>query len=91
MIFAPFALLTVFAAYLGWRMGKPMGETEIINHYADAYVRDHGGVLTDCLARPSDISGARIVIACENGSQSVRYTVGPRGGLIDTNVTESDA
>ena len=59
-----------------------MSETEIINFYADRYVSQLGGAVTDCVARPSTIDGARMEITCRKPDQGVTYVVGPRGGLI---------
>jgi len=84
MLFLPFAALGALAGYVGWQMGKPVSETEIINHFAADYVAATGGAETDCIATPSDVPAARMEITCTGpDGAGLRYVAGPRGGLID--------
>lgn len=61
-----------------------LSETDVINHYAARYVTEHGGVLTDCVARPGGMRGVWITVECisENSLVSVRYPVDRRGRLV---------
>jgi len=83
MLFTPFALLVVLAGWFGWRMGVPLTETQIIEFYVPTYVRDFGGIATDCQAIPSDVPGARMEISCSGSVGAVTYVVGPRGRLLE--------
>ena len=82
VLFLPFLGLVFLAAWLGWKLGRPMSETEIINFYADRYVSEMGGVATECVARPSGVEGARMEITCRKAEEGILFIVGPRGGLI---------
>ena len=81
--FAPFAALVVLAGWFGWQMGKPMSETQIITFYAEQYVAETGGAMTECAAIPSDVKGARMEIICG----AIRYVVGERGELMSREET----
>lgn len=73
------------AAILGWRMGQPVTETDIISRYAADYVETHGAgaKLTDCVATPGT-GDVRLVVRCSHpdGRRAV-YPAGPRGELLE--------
>jgi len=84
MLFAPFALLVVLAGWFGWRMGVPVTETQIIEYYVGLYVREFGGVASECQAVPSDLPDVRLEVICAGADETLRFLVGPRGGLVET-------
>ncbi|MBS1304220.1 hypothetical protein [Loktanella sp. SALINAS62] len=84
LLFVPLAALTVAVGYLGYRMGQPVSETDIITRYAARYLSDapDGAALTDCLATPG-VGDVRLTVICTHASgQSFIYPAGPRGGLV---------
>lgn len=64
-LFLPVAALTVFAGYLGLRMGQPPSEGEIIERSAALYLSraPDGARATDCVGRPGE-PPVRIVVTC---------------------------
>jgi len=84
-MFAPLGALIVLAGYLGYRLGQPVSETEIITHFAAIYVAEAGAgaAMTDCLAVAGQQDGVRLVVVCEHpGGEVYRYPAGPRGQLV---------
>ncbi|WP_341366738.1 hypothetical protein [Yoonia sp. BS5-3] len=84
-LFLPIAALAAFAAYLGLRAGQIPSETEIINHYAAAYMASapEGAEATDCAAAPHPDKAIRMVISCTHQSGLITtYFVGPRGAAL---------
>ena len=86
-LFSPLVGLILLAGVLGYRLGRPVSETAIINSYADRYVAEYGGSRTDCLARPGGTAAVRLSVECRSPSGGlVIYAVCARGGLISVNV-----
>ena len=88
--FLPFSIMLVYAGYLGLRAGQIPGETEIINHYASAYLASapDGAQLTDCSAKPHPSDAIRMIVHCAHESGAVAtFFVGPRGREISPDVT----
>ncbi len=87
LIVLPIAGLVAFAGILGFRVGQPVTETDIINRYAAEYVAEFGAgaVLTDCLAT-AGTGNVRLVVRCQHpdGREAI-YPAGPRGGLLEMN------
>ena len=84
-VFAPFAALVAFAAYLGLRAGQIPSDTEIVNRYVTSYmaVAPDGAVPADCSARSHVSETVRMVIECVHPSGVVTtYVVGPRGEAL---------
>ena len=83
MWFAPFAGVVVLAGILGFQMGQPVGETEIIEAVAQRYVTDFNGELTDCHATSGETDGVRLLITCrKSDGRKVQYSVGERGRIL---------
>ncbi len=84
VIMMPVAGLAGLAAILGFRMGQPMTETEIINRYAAEYVETFGGeaMLTDCIATAGK-GTVRLIVQCTHadGRRAV-FPAGNRGELL---------
>ncbi|MEL6682967.1 MAG: hypothetical protein AAFQ09_10015 [Pseudomonadota bacterium] len=83
--FLPFVILLIYAGYLGLRAGQIPSETEIINHYAAAYLASapDGAAATDCAAAPHPDDAIRMVISCTHESGLITtYFVGPRGQTV---------
>ena len=77
----PVAVLTLVGALLAFRQGwivAHMTETDVINRYADRYVRDHGGRASECHAVPGSRAGVWIEVRCDG----VRYPVDRAGRLV---------
>ena len=91
--FAPVGLLTVFAGYMGYRMGQPLNESDVIVHWAQHYVDTvQGAVATDCAARPDARGHVWIVLTCADPRgerDAVVYQIATNGGLVGT--TRQDA
>ena len=66
LLFLPFAAFVALSGYLGWQMGQPMSETEIINRYAQIYVSNagDGALVSDCYATPNTRPEVRLVVRC---------------------------
>ena len=82
--FLPVAALTVAAGYLGWRLGQPVSESEIIGRWAARYLAEapEGARATDCLAR-AGTGAVRLTVVCRHpGGATFVYPAGPRGGLV---------
>ena len=82
--FLPVAALTVAAAYLGWRLGQPVSESEIIARWAARYLAEapEGARASDCLAR-AGTGAVRLTVVCRHpGGAVFVYPAGPRGGLV---------
>jgi len=86
MWFAPVGLLTVFAGYVGYRLGQPLSEGDVIVHWAQHYVETtKGSAVTDCAARPDARGHVWLVLTCvdpSSDSAPVIYEIGPHGGLV---------
>ena len=83
--FLPVAALVSFAGYLGLRSGDLPSDTDIINHYAAAYLAmaPEGALATDCAATPHADPAVRLVVSCSNSSGlTTTYFVGPRGEAL---------
>ena len=83
-IITPIAALAVVAAYVGWRMGQPVTEAQIIAKFAAHYVAEQGGgaKVTDCTATPDPRSDLRLVVRCSDPAGVIHtYYSGPRGEL----------
>ena len=81
----PVAALTVAAGYLGWRLGQPVTESEIIERFAARYLSQApaGAARTDCLARAGQ-GAVRLTVICAHPDGAVFvYPAGPRGRLLD--------
>ena len=86
VVFLAVLILGLPAAYFGYRLGQVPSDTEIIEAYAAQYVRDmrrDGAAATDCLARPHDDPGVRLVITCvsPDGVSAIFYA-GQRGNPV---------
>lgn len=84
-LFLPFAAMVALAGVLGFRMGQPLSETDIINHFAAVYLAQagNGAAPTDCLAIANPDPAIRLVVVCTHpGGAVYQYPVGPRGRLI---------
>ncbi|SEQ27860.1 hypothetical protein SAMN05428995_103441 [Loktanella sp. DSM 29012] len=84
LLFLPVAALTVTVGYVGFQLGQPVTETDIITRYAARYVSEApaGAAMTDCLATPG-VGDVRLTVICAHpGGDSFVYPAGPRGGLI---------
>ena len=85
MFFVPVAVLAVWAGYLGLRSGQLPSETDIIDHYAAAYLATapSGASLTDCSATPHPDEAIRMVINCAHPSGVLTtYYVDQRGEAL---------
>jgi hypothetical protein len=83
--FLPLAGLIVFVGYLGFQRGQVPSETEIINHYAAAYLQTAptGAIPTDCAATSHPDAAVRMVINCVHQSGVITtYFIGPRGEAL---------
>ena len=89
LVWFPIAGLALLAAIAGWRFGQPVSETQIIEKFADQYIREASGgaARTDCLA----VAGSgevRLTVVCTHSDGTVfRYPAGPRGGLVQNSDT----
>jgi hypothetical protein len=84
-LFLPLAALIAFAAYLGWQLGQPPTDAEIINRYAAAYLdaAPTGASPTDCTATPHPDAAIRMVISCAHPfGLTTTYFVGPLGDVV---------
>ena len=76
---APLGLAAVAAALVGLRYGwiaTQITETDVITHYAQKYLSDHGASarLEDCVARPGQSArGVWIVVSCQPEGVQGRY------------------
>lgn len=85
LFFLPVALLTVFAGYLGWKLGQPLSETALIDRVVAQYLDQsgEGARPSDCSATPGEQSGVRLVVTCRHRSGAVYVRqVGPRGAIL---------
>lgn len=83
--YLPVAALLVFAGYLGLKSGRMPDETEIINHYAAAYLQiaPNGASPADCAASPHPDPAVRLVVNCVHPlGLTTTYYVGPRGEAL---------
>lgn len=76
-------MLCGLAAWLGYIAGTAPTESEMIDHYAAIYVRDHGGKPTDCYAMVYDIGNWFMSVHCKGQDDvTVDYRLGYKGELI---------
>ena len=87
VLFLPIGFLVMLAGVVGYQLGKPVSESDIINFFAQKYVDEYGGVHQDCMARPSAQPGARLEVMCESGtSPTIIFVVTNRGVLVSTQI-----
>jgi hypothetical protein len=83
MLFLPVAGLVALSGVLGYRLGQPVNEADIISHFAQQYVDEFGGAMTDCVARPGVAASVRLQVVCTPArGPVVTFPVGARGQLI---------
>lgn len=81
-------VLTAVAGLLVFRQGwitAHMTETDVINHYADRYVSEHGGRKTDCHAVPGAVAEVWLEVRCGG---VVIYPVDRAGRLLRRDPSE---
>ena len=62
----------------------PVDESEIIARYAAEYHRTTGAPVTDCLGRPSEVSGLKLYVVCRPaGGETVVFLVNHRGRVVE--------
>ncbi|WP_293573195.1 hypothetical protein [Phaeobacter sp.] len=96
MFWAPFVLLTVLLAVLGYRYGglrQGLTETDAINFYAQRYLQQHAeaqmpgtAAPTDCFATPGRGVWVWLVLTCQPTASTpdrlFRYEINWLGGLV---------
>ena len=90
LFFLPVALLTVFAGYLGWRLGQPVSETQIINRYAQWYVQiaPEGAQVSDCAARSGE-GPVRMIVTCVHADGTpYSWVLDGDGEILNGDVSE---
>lgn len=79
----PLAVMLAVAGTVGLYLGMqsaPLGESEIIERHAAAYVAETGGERTDCYAVPAAVEGVRMIVICEaEGREAWFRAVDARG------------
>ncbi|MBM1814321.1 hypothetical protein [Pseudosulfitobacter pseudonitzschiae] len=93
----PLAVVTVCGALwlfrLGW-IAAHVDESALLDHYARLYVAEtgEGARLSDCVGRPGQGDGVRLVISCTapDGGKRV-YAIGRFGGLLEQIPASGDA
>ncbi|RYH03094.1 hypothetical protein EU805_05010 [Salipiger sp. IMCC34102] len=81
----PIAALTLSAGYLGWRLGQPVSEGEVIARVAAFYVQEapDGAARTDCLGRPGRGRVWLRVICTHPAGTVFVYAADRRGRLVE--------
>jgi len=81
VLFLPFAAFVALSGYVGWQMGQPLTETEVLDFYAADWVQTgpEGAATTDCFGLPGEDPAVWIVITCSRGDDVRRTEIGPRG------------
>lgn len=89
------AVLTVAAGTLGYLAGSrqaALSETDVINAYADRYVRDQGldpGDIRRCHAVPGRADPVWLIVVCAQGQAAERaYFVGRNGELLHEGLSD---
>ncbi len=93
----PLAVVTVCGALwlfrLGW-IAAHVDESALLDHYARLYVAETGAGarLSDCVGRPGQGDGVRLVISCtgHDGNRRV-YAIGRFGALLEKIPAPPDA
>ena len=83
-LFSPVAAMVGGAGYIGFQMGQPISETDVINHQATAWVKTgpNGAALTDCVARSTAQDNLWMVITCTHENGETRHVpIGQRGDV----------
>jgi hypothetical protein len=91
-LFAPLALLMLWAGYTALRYGTAVArltETDVINTYADLYLEEAGAgsAITDCHAVPSPDRDVWLVVRCGG----YVYSVNRIGGLVRKSTPQTRA
>ena len=88
-LFLPVAAITLFAGWLGWRIGSDDRLDAAIAAAAERYVAAMApeAQLAHCRALPADAADAEIVVICDHPSGRVwQAVIGPRGRLLEDGV-----
>lgn len=89
----PLVALVALAGVLGFRLGQPVDEAEIIDFFAQKYVTDYGGAPGDCVAAPAAAPDIHMTIVCVGASGlGAAYDLNERGRLLsETSLEEPQA
>lgn len=81
LIFLPFAAFVALSGYVGWQMGQPLSETDVLDFYAADWVETgpEDAATTDCFGVPGETLDIWIVVTCTRGEDVRRTDVAPNG------------
>lgn len=84
LIFLPFAALVALSGYVGWQMGQPLSETDVLDFYAADWVETgpEGASTADCFGVPGDTPEVWIIVTCTLGDDTRRTHVAPNGRAV---------
>lgn len=85
VLFLPFAAFVALSGYVGWQMGQPLSETDVLDFYAADWVKTgpEGAAATDCFGVPGESPDVWIVVTCTRGDAVRQIDVAPNGrGIV---------
>lgn len=86
LIFLPFAAFVALSGYVGWQMGQPLSETDVLDFYAAEWVETGpaDAATTDCFGTPGARPDVWITVTCQRGDTIRRTDVAPNGRSLIT-------
>ena len=83
-LFLPFAAFVALSGYVGWQMGQPLSETDVLDFYAAEWVDTgpEGASASDCFGVPGDTAEVWIVVTCTRDDTIQQTEVAPNGHRI---------
>lgn len=85
LLFLPFAAFVALSGYVGWQMGQPLSETDVLDFYAADWVKTGPAeaATSDCFGVPGETDDIWIIVTCTRGDTTRQTHVAPNGrGVI---------
>lgn len=84
LIFAPFAAFVALSGYVGWQLGQPLSETDVLASYAKEWVATGpvGAVSSDCRFYQNGPPEVWITVVCQRAGALQSTEIAPDGRVL---------